>query len=55
MDLQLRWHRLREMETDKKTEVLAVSKLKNKSEKAAALVAALECWLPKVWAGEVAL
>jgi hypothetical protein len=43
------------METDKKTEAPAVSKLKNKSEKGAALVATLECWLPRVRAGEVAL
>ncbi|KAJ7908522.1 hypothetical protein B0H13DRAFT_1617392 [Mycena leptocephala] len=55
MDLQLRWHRLREMETDKKTEVPAPSTLKNKAAKAAALVAALERWLPRVRAGEVKL
>ncbi|KAJ7484589.1 hypothetical protein FB451DRAFT_1169635 [Mycena latifolia] len=55
MDLQIRWHRLRELETDKKTEVPAPYKLKNKTEKAAVLVAALERWLLRVQAGEFLL
>ncbi|KAJ7753967.1 hypothetical protein DFH07DRAFT_773983 [Mycena maculata] len=50
--LQCKWHCLREMETDKKTEVPALSKLK-KAEKAEVIVAALEWWLPRVRSGEV--
>ncbi|KAJ7761750.1 hypothetical protein B0H16DRAFT_1688379 [Mycena metata] len=52
IDLQLKWHRLREIETDKKSEVPALSKL-NKKQKADLIVAALERWLPRVDAGEV--
>lgn len=55
MDLQLRWHQLREMESDKTTEVLAPYKLKNKAEKAAALVVDLEGCLQRVASGEVPL
>ncbi|KAK6977083.1 hypothetical protein R3P38DRAFT_2810654 [Favolaschia claudopus] len=54
IDLQLKWHRLREVETDKKTEIPSTSKLK-KAEKAEVLVAAIRRWMPRVEAGEVQL
>ena len=52
LELQLKWHRLRELETDKKSEVPAISKL-NKGPMAEAIVAALGRWLPRVASGEV--
>ncbi|KAJ7494006.1 hypothetical protein FB451DRAFT_1020393 [Mycena latifolia] len=52
LTLQCKWHRLRELETDKKTQVPALSSL-NKSQKAEVIVAALGRWLPQVESGEV--
>ncbi|KAJ7229519.1 hypothetical protein B0H12DRAFT_1077434 [Mycena haematopus] len=54
IDLQLKWHRLRELEMDKKTEIPPLSKLK-KSEKAELVVAAVGRWMRRVDAGEVPL
>ncbi|KAK7012446.1 hypothetical protein R3P38DRAFT_3209736 [Favolaschia claudopus] len=54
IELQIKWFRLRELETDKKTEIPAISKLK-KAEKAEVLVAAIRRWMGRVDGGEVAL
>jgi hypothetical protein len=54
IDLQLKWHRLRELEIDQKTEIPALSKL-NKAQKAEEIVAAVGRWIPRVEAGEVPL
>ncbi|KAJ7703412.1 hypothetical protein B0H16DRAFT_1347152 [Mycena metata] len=54
LDLQLKWHRLRELEVDKKTEIPALSKLK-KNQKADLIVAAIGRWMPRVSTGEVLL
>ncbi|KAJ7142722.1 hypothetical protein C8R44DRAFT_726053 [Mycena epipterygia] len=50
--LQLKWHRLQELETDKKTEVPPLSKL-NKPQMVELVIATLERWLPRVESGEV--
>jgi hypothetical protein len=54
LDLQLKWHRLRELEMDKKTQIPPLSKLK-KQQKAELIVAAVGRWRPQVDAGEVPL
>ncbi|KAJ7198250.1 hypothetical protein GGX14DRAFT_401966 [Mycena pura] len=54
IDLQLKWHRLRELETNKKTEIPALSKM-NKKQKAEILVAAIRRWITRVNAGQVHL
>jgi hypothetical protein len=54
LDLQLKWHRLREFEMDKKTEIPPLSKLK-KQQKAELIVAAVVHWKHRVDAGEVPL
>ncbi|KAK7008427.1 hypothetical protein R3P38DRAFT_3210636 [Favolaschia claudopus] len=54
IDLQHKWHRLREVETDKKIEIPSTSKLK-KAEKAEVLVGAIRRWMSRVEAGEVQL
>ncbi|KAJ7853934.1 hypothetical protein B0H14DRAFT_2580115 [Mycena olivaceomarginata] len=54
IDLQLKWHRLRELEMDKKTEIPPLSKLK-KQEKAELVIAAVGRWMRRVDAGEVPL
>ncbi|KAJ7144105.1 hypothetical protein C8R44DRAFT_865099 [Mycena epipterygia] len=52
IELQLKWHRLRELETDKKTEVPPLSKL-SKSQMVELIIDALKRWLPRVDSGEV--
>ncbi|KAJ6609330.1 hypothetical protein B0H10DRAFT_1954662 [Mycena sp. CBHHK59/15] len=52
INLQLKWHRLQELETDEKTQILVLSKL-NKTQTAEVIVAALGCWLPRVKSREV--
>lgn len=52
LELQCKWHRLRELEIDKKTEIPPLSKLK-KAELADVIVAALARWLPRIKSGEV--
>ncbi|KAF7349788.1 hypothetical protein MVEN_01278800 [Mycena venus] len=52
IDLQLKWHRLRELELDKKTEIPPFSKLK-KQQKAEVIAAAVARWMRRVDAGEV--
>jgi len=52
LELQCKWHRLREPEIDKKTEIPPLSKLK-KAELADVIVAALARWLPRIKSGEV--
>ncbi|KAJ7358185.1 hypothetical protein DFH08DRAFT_802029 [Mycena albidolilacea] len=54
LDLQLKWHRLRELEMDKKTEIPPLSKLK-KQQKAELIVAAVGRWRRRVDTGEVPL
>ncbi|KAJ7767857.1 hypothetical protein DFH07DRAFT_915471 [Mycena maculata] len=54
LDLQLKWHRLRELEMDKKTEIPPLSKLK-KPQKGELIVAAVGCWMARVDSGEVPL
>ncbi|KAJ7430596.1 hypothetical protein FB451DRAFT_1495825 [Mycena latifolia] len=54
LDLQLKWHRLREFEMDKKTEIPPLSRLK-KQQKAELIVAAVVRWKCRVDAGEVPL
>ncbi|KAJ7662048.1 hypothetical protein DFH06DRAFT_987532 [Mycena polygramma] len=54
IDLQLKWHRLRELEMDKKSDIGGISKL-NKQQKADAVVAAIGRWMVRVEAGDVPL
>ncbi|KAJ7325748.1 hypothetical protein DFH08DRAFT_968400 [Mycena albidolilacea] len=54
LDLQLKWHRLRELEMDKKTEIPPLSKLK-KQQKAELIVTAVGRWRRRVDTGEVPL
>ncbi|KAJ7620143.1 hypothetical protein FB45DRAFT_745577 [Roridomyces roridus] len=51
IDLQLKWHRSREIMVNEKTEIPALSKFK-KQQKVDVLIAALERWNPRVAAGE---
>ncbi|KAJ7433366.1 hypothetical protein FB451DRAFT_1380375 [Mycena latifolia] len=54
LDLQLKWHRLREFEMDKRTKIPLLSRLK-KQQKAELIVAAVVRWKRRVDAGEVPL
>ncbi|KAJ7200835.1 hypothetical protein GGX14DRAFT_571839 [Mycena pura] len=54
IDLQLKWHRLRELETNKKTEIPALSKM-SKKQKPEILMATIRRWITQVNAGQVHL